>query len=186
MSGELAWAGTLAVLASLVTIMIYIWLRFEWQFALGAAIATIHDVIMTIGMFAVARLEFSLASIAAILTIVGYSLNDTVVVYDRMRENLRKFKKMPIPEMIDLSVNQMLSRTILTSGTTLIALIALYFLGGDVLAPFAFAMIFGIAFGTYSSVFVAAPVLIAFKLRPGQVGESQPAEQGRDVTPQGA
>lgn len=169
-SGELARDGLIAVIASLLAIMVYIWLRFEWQFSMGAVIATLHDVILTIGMFAVLRLEFSLSSIAAILTIVGYSLNDTVVVYDRIRENLRKYKKMPIPQLIDLSINQMLSRTILTSVTTLVALFALYFLGGEVLASFTFAMIFGIFVGTFSSIFVAAPVLILFNLRPGQVG----------------
>lgn len=172
-SGELAQAGAIAVIASLLAIMVYIWLRFEWQFALGAVVATLHDVILTIGMFAILRLEFSLASIAAILTIVGYSLNDTVVVYDRVRENLRKYKKMPIPELLNLSINQMLSRTILTSVTTLLALFSLYFLGGEVLAPFTFAMIFGIFVGTYSSIFVAAPVLILFKLRPGQMDTSK-------------
>jgi SecD/SecF fusion protein len=180
-SGELAQAGTIAVIASLLAIMVYIWLRFEWQFALGAVIATLHDVILTIGMFAMLRLEFSLASIAAILTIVGYSLNDTVVVYDRIRENLRKYKKMPIPQLLDLSINQTLSRTILTSVTTLVALFALYFLGGEVLAPFTFAMIFGVFVGTYSSVFVAAPVLILFKLRPGQIG----ADSNASINPFG-
>jgi len=168
-SGELAQTGTIAVIAALLAIMVYIWFRFEWQFALGAIVATLHDVLLTIGMFAVLRLEFSLSSIAAILTIVGYSLNDTVVVYDRIRENLRKYKKMPIPQLLDLSINNTLSRTILTSSTTLVALAALYFLGGEVLAPFTFAMIFGIVIGTYSSIFIAAPVLIIFNLRPGQV-----------------
>ncbi|MCG6856795.1 MAG: protein translocase subunit SecD, partial [Salaquimonas sp.] len=176
-SGELAQAGIIAVVASLIAIMFYIWLRFEWQFSLGAVIATLHDVILTIGMFAVLRLEFSLSSIAAILTIVGYSLNDTVVVYDRIRENLRKYKKMSIPQLIDLSINQMLSRTILTSGTTLLALFALYFLGGEVLASFTFAMIFGIFVGTYSSIFVAAPVLILFNLRPGQIAKTEESEE---------
>ena len=166
-SGELAQAGTLAVLAALVAIMGYIWLRFEWQFAIGAVLATAHDVILTIGMFALLQIEFELASIAAILTIVGYSLNDTVVVYDRIRENLRKYKKMPIPQLLDLSINNTLSRTILTSVTTLIALIALYVLGGEALRGFVFAMIFGIVIGTYSSIFIAAPLLILFKLRPG-------------------
>jgi len=168
-SGELAQAGAIAVAASLLAIMFYIWIRFEWQFALGAVIATLHDVLITIGMFAIFQIEFTLASIAAILTIVGYSLNDTVVVYDRIRENLRKYKKMQIPQLLDLSINQMLSRTILTSVTTLLALSALYFLGGEVLASFTFAMIFGIFVGTYSSIFIAAPFLILFKLRPGQV-----------------
>ncbi len=172
-SGELAQTGTLAVIAALLAIMIYIWFRFEWQFAVGAVIATVHDVLLTIGMFAVLRLEFSLSSIAAILTIVGYSLNDTVVVYDRIRENLRKYKKMPIPQLLDKSINDTLSRTILTSATTLVALFALYFLGGEVLAPFSFAMIFGILVGTYSSIFIAAPVLILFNLRPGQVAGAE-------------
>jgi SecD/SecF fusion protein len=168
-SGELAQTGTIAVIVALLAIMVYIWFRFEWQFALGAMVATLHDVLLTIGMFSIVQLEFSLSSIAAILTIVGYSLNDTVVVYDRIRENLRKYKKMPVPQLLDMSINNTLSRTILTSTTTLVALFALYFLGGEVLAPFTFAMIFGIIVGTYSSIFIAAPVLIIFNLRPGQV-----------------
>ncbi len=173
-SAELTQAGIIAVAVALLAIGIYIWFRFEWQFAIGAIIATLHDLFLTIGMFAILQLEFSLTSIAAVLTIIGYSINDTVVVYDRIRENLRKYKKMPIPELIDLSVNQTLSRTILTGVTTLLALIALYFLGGEVLAGFSFAMIFGILVGTYSSVFVAAPLLILFKLRPGQLSEERP------------
>ena len=168
-SAELAQAGTIAVIAALLAIMVYIWIRFEWQFALGAVMATLHDVIFTIGVFSLLQLEFTLATIAALLTIVGYSLNDTVVVYDRIRENLRKYKKKPVADLIDLSINQMLSRTILTSVTTLLALFSLYFLGGEVLASFTFAMIFGVFIGTYSSIFVAAPLLILFKLRPGQV-----------------
>ena len=175
-SGELAQAGTLAVLVALVAIMGYIWLRFEWQFAIGAVLATAHDVILTIGMFSLLQIEFTLASIAAILTIVGYSLNDTVVVYDRIRENLRKYKKMPIPALLDMSINDTLSRTILTSVTTLIALTALYVLGGEVLRGFVFAMIFGVVVGTYSSIFIAAPLLILFKLRPG-------AMERKDVSP---
>jgi len=168
-SGELAITGTIAIVAALLAIMVYIWFRFEWQFAVGAVVATFHDVLFTILMFAVLRIEFSLSSIAAILTIVGYSLNDTVVVYDRIRENLRKYKKMSVPQLLDLSINQTLSRTILTSVTTLVALAALYFLGGEVLASFTFAMIFGVFIGTYSSIFIAAPILILFNLRPGQV-----------------
>ena len=164
-SGELAWAGTIAVVASLVAILIYIWFRFEWQFAIGAIVATINDVILTIGVLVLAGVDFNLSSIAALLTIVGYSLNDTVVVYDRVRENLRRYKKMPLPELIDLSVNQMLSRTTLTSLTTILALLALYFFGGEVIRSFTFAMIFGVVVGTYSSIFIAAPVLILFKLR---------------------
>ncbi len=164
-SGELARAGTIAVLASLFAILIYIWFRFEWQFALGAIIATVNDVVLTIGMFVVTGVEFNLSSIAAVLTIVGYSLNDTVVVYDRVRENLRRFKKMPLPDLLDLSINQMLSRTVLTSVTTLLALLALYIFGGEVIQSFTFAMIFGVVVGTFSSIFIAAPVLILFKLR---------------------
>ena len=168
-SSELARAGTISVIAALLAIMIYIWFRFEWQFSIGAVVATLHDVLVTIGVFAILQLEFTLATIAALLTIVGYSLNDTVVVYDRIRENLRKYKKMAVSDLLDLSINNMLSRTILTSVTTLLALFSLYFLGGEVLASFTFAMIFGVFVGTYSSIFIAAPLLILFKLRPGQV-----------------
>ena len=170
-SSELAWAGTLGVLASLVAMLIYIWIRFEWQFGMGAVISTLHDVIMMVGLYVVAGIEFNLTSIAAILTIVGYSINDTVVVYDRVRENLRKYKKMPIAELLDLSMNQTLSRTVLTGITTLFALTALYIWGGEVISSFTFAMIFGILFGTYSSIFVAGPLLILFKLRPGMMGD---------------
>lgn len=164
-SGELTAMATLGVLASLAAILIYIWIRFEWQFALGAIIATLHDVILTLGLFVFTGTEFNLTSIAAILTIVGYSLNDTVVVYDRMRENLRRYKKMPLPVLIDTSINTTLSRTILTSVTTLIALLALWLFGGEVIRSFTFAMLFGVIVGTFSSIYIAAPVLIAFKLR---------------------
>ena len=166
-SGELATAGAIAVLVSLLAIMAYIWFRFEWQFALGAVAATTHDVLLTLGIFSLLQIEFSLSSIAAILTIVGYSLNDTVVVYDRIRENLRKYKKVGVSEVLDLSINDTLSRTVMTSVTTLLALLALYFLGGEVLRNFTFAMIFGVVVGTYSSIFIAAPLLILFRLRPG-------------------
>ena len=168
-SGELRFWGVVSVVSALLAIMAYIWIRFEWQFAVGAVVATLHDVLFTIGMFSILQLEFTLATIAALLTIVGYSLNDTVVVYDRIRENLRKYKKKPVADLIDMSINQMLSRTILTSVTTLLALFSLYFLGGKVLESFTFAMIFGVFIGTYSSIFVAAPLLILFKLRPGQI-----------------
>lgn len=164
-SGELAQAGTIAVIASLMAILVYIWFRFEWQFALGAIIATVHDVVLTIGIFVISGIEFNLSSIAAVLTIVGYSLNDTVVVYDRVRENLRRYKKLPLTSLLDLSVNQMLPRTILTSVTTLLALLSLFVFGGEVIQSFTFAMIFGVLVGTYSSIFIAAPVLILFKLR---------------------
>jgi preprotein translocase SecF subunit len=167
-SGELAYNGTIALLVTLVAIMIYVWFRFEWQFSIGAIVATLHDVLMTLGFFVVAGLDFNLASIAAILTIVGYSLNDTVVVYDRVRENLRKYKKMPISEILDRSVNETLARTSITGVTTLLALLALFFLGGQVIRGFVAAMIFGVVIGTYSSIFIAAPILIFFKLRPGR------------------
>lgn len=173
-SGELARAGTIAVIASLLAILVYIWLRFEWQFALGAVLATAHDVVMTIGLYVITGLEFNLSSIAAVLTIVGYSLNDTVVVYDRVRENLRRYKKMDLPELLDLSMNQTLSRTVLTALTTLLALIALFIFGGEVIRSFTAAMIFGIVIGTYSSIFIAAPLLIMFGLRPDQTRYQNP------------
>jgi SecD/SecF fusion protein len=175
-SGELAFYGTMGILASLVAMLIYIWFRFEWQFGLGAVIATVHDVTMMVGLYVVSGLEFNLTSIAAILTIVGYSINDTVVVYDRVREDLRRYKKMPIEQLLDLSMNQTLSRTVLTGMTTLLALIALYLFGGEVIRSFTFAMIFGILVGTYSSIFVAGPLLILFKLRPDSIKEGEKAE----------
>jgi len=159
-SGELVRDGTLAVVIAVMLMLIYIWFRFEWQFSLGAVLALVHDVTLTIGMFAVTQLEFNLSIIAAILTIVGYSMNDTVVVYDRVRENLRKFKKMDLSELLDLSINQTLSRTTMTSLSTLLALVALYSFGGEVIRGFTFAMIWGVFVGTYSSIFVAAPLLL--------------------------
>jgi len=166
-SGELTTKGALAVLAALAAVLCYIWFRFEWQFAVGAILALVHDVILTIGMFSIVQLEFNLSSIAAILTIVGYSLNDTVVVYDRIRENLRRYKKKPLSEVLDLSINQTLSRTALTSITTLLALVALFIFGGPVIQSFTFAMIWGVIVGTYSSIFVAAPILITMGMTPG-------------------
>lgn len=160
-SGELIQKGALAVALAIAMMLIYIWLRFEWQFSLGAIVALVHDVIITLGMFAVTRLEFNLAIIAAILTIVGYSMNDTVVVYDRVRENLRKFKQKPLAELLDLSINDTLSRTVMTSLTTMLALIVLVIFGGEVLRGFTLAMIWGVVIGTYSSVFVASPFLLA-------------------------
>ncbi|MEO1198963.1 MAG: protein translocase subunit SecF [Pseudomonadota bacterium] len=164
-SDELVQSGTIAVVVAIMAVLIYIWVRFEWQYAIGAIIATVHDVVLTIGMFALLQLEFNLSSIAAILTIVGYSLNDTVVVYDRIRELLRRYKAMPLPELLDLSINQMLSRTAMTSITTLLALFSLYFFGGEVIQSFTFAMIWGVVVGTYSSIFIAAPILIYLNLR---------------------
>jgi SecD/SecF fusion protein len=174
-SSELAFNGTMGVLASLLAMLVYIWIRFEWQFGLGAIISTFHDVILMVGFYVVAGIEFNLTSIAAILTIVGYSINDTVVVYDRVRENLRRYKKMPIAELLDLSMNQTLARTVLTGVTTLFALAALSIWGGEVIQSFTVAMIFGILAGTYSSIFVAGPLLILFKLRPGALSQEEAA-----------
>ncbi|MEM0921912.1 MAG: protein translocase subunit SecD [Pseudomonadota bacterium] len=159
-SGELLQAGILAVLLAVAAVLFYIWLRFEWQFGLGAVIALVHDVVLTIGVFALTGIEFNLAIIAAILTIVGYSLNDTVVVYDRVRENLRKYKKMELIDLLNLSINETLARTVMTSATTLIALGAMFLLGPAVIQGFTFAMIWGVVIGTYSSIFIAAATLL--------------------------
>ncbi len=158
-SGELIQSGIIAIAVAVIAMLIYIWFRFEWQFSLGAVIALVHDVILTIGVFCFTQLEFNLPIIAAILTIVGYSMNDTVVVYDRVRENLRKYRSKPIVELLDLSINETLSRTVITSVTTLLALGSLYIFGGSVIKGFTFAMIWGVVVGTYSSIFVASPFL---------------------------
>ncbi|TIP88375.1 MAG: protein translocase subunit SecF, partial [Mesorhizobium sp.] len=157
-SGELAKQGTIAMLIALLGILIYVWFRFEWQFAVGAIIATVHDVVMTIGFFVITGLEFNQSSLAAILTIIGYSLNDTIVVYDRVREDLRKYKRMPLPQLLNNAINETLSRTTLTSVTTMLALLALVLFGGEVIRSFTLAMLFGVVFGTYSSIFIAAPL----------------------------
>ncbi len=162
---ELQEQALWAVLIALAAIMVYIWLRFEWQFGVGAVIALAHDVIATIGLFAVLQLEFNLATVAAILTIAGYSINDTVVIYDRVRENLRKYKQSDLPQVLDRSVNETLSRTLMTSVTTLLALLALFIFGGEIIRDFAGAMMWGVVIGTYSSIFVAVPTLLYFKLR---------------------
>ncbi len=159
-SGELVQAGIIAVVLAVAAVLFYIWLRFEWQFAVGAVAALVHDVVLTIGVFSLIGLEFNLSIIAAILTIVGYSLNDTVVVFDRVRENLRKYKTRALEEVLNLSINETLNRTVMTSVTTLIALIALYLLGGEVIRGFTFAMIWGVLVGTYSSIFVASAILL--------------------------
>mgnify|MGYP001455061799 CR=1 FL=1 len=164
-SSELIQKGTMAVIIAVVTMLIYIWVRFEWQFSLGAVIALIHDVLISIGVFSLAQIEFNLSIIAALLTIVGYSMNDTVVVYDRVRENLRKFKRMEMSELLNLSINNTLSRTVITSLTTLLALFCLYFLGGEIIKGFAFAMMLGVVVGTYSSIFIAVPLLLVFKIK---------------------
>jgi preprotein translocase subunit SecF len=159
-SGELVQTAVIAVALAIGAVLIYIWLRFEWQFALGAVAALVHDVILTIGVFSELQIKFDLAIIAALLTIVGYSLNDTVVVFDRVRENLRRYKKKPLAEVLNISINETLSRTVMTSVTTLLALISLYVLGGDVIRGFVFAMIWGVIVGTYSSIFVASTILL--------------------------
>jgi preprotein translocase subunit SecF len=158
-SGELVQEAIIAVIAALGAVLVYIWLRFEWQFALGAVAALVHDILLTIGIFSVIQIKFDLAIIAALLTIVGYSLNDTVVVFDRVRENLIKFKKRALLDVFNLSLNETLSRTLMTSVTTLIALVALFVLGGDVIRGFVFAMIWGVLVGTWSSVYVAAVIV---------------------------
>jgi preprotein translocase subunit SecF len=159
-SAELTQQGTIAVIVSIIMVLIYIWFRFEWQFGLGAVASLLHDVIITIGVLSILQIEFDLNIIAAILTIIGYSLNDTVVIYDRIREYLRKFKKMPFIDLINSALNSTLSRTVLTGTLTLVALLALYVFGGEVIRGFTFTMIFGVLIGTYSSVFIAAPILI--------------------------
>ncbi|MEK9683835.1 MAG: protein translocase subunit SecF [Rhodospirillaceae bacterium] len=164
-SGELVEAGITAVLLALAAMLLYIWFRFEWQFGVGAVVALVHDVLLTIGVFSALGLEFNLSTVAAILTIAGYSINDTVVVYDRVRENLRKYKVMDLEALLNLSLNDTLSRTLLTSITTLLALLILYFFGGEVLKGFSFAMIWGVLVGTYSSLMVATPLLIQMNLR---------------------
>jgi preprotein translocase subunit SecF/SecD/SecF fusion protein len=158
-SGELRWTGFVAVVAGLFAIVAYVWFRFEWQFALGAIVALTHDVLLTVGIFSLLQLEFDLSIVAALLTILGYSVNDTVVVSDRIRENLRKYKRMELNELLDVSINETLSRTILTGCTAIAVLLALYIFGGEVIRNFNFAMLFGIVVGTYSSIFIGAPLL---------------------------
>ena len=165
-STELLYRGFQAVSFALISILIYIWLRFEWQFGFGAVVALTHDVLFTLGLLSILNVEFSLATIAAILTIAGYSINDTVVIFDRVRENLRKYKKMDLINLFNLSINNTLSRTVMTSVTTLLALLSLFIFGGEVIRPFALTMIIGVVIGTYSSVFIAVPTLLIFKFRP--------------------
>ncbi len=163
-SSELLQSGLIAISLSLAAMLFYIWIRFEWQFSVGSIVALFHDITITIGIFSILSLEINLSIIAAVLTIVGYSMNDTVVIYDRIRENLNKYTKLNINEIANLSVNETLSRTIITSVTTLLALFSIYILGGEILRGFSFAMILGVLIGTYSSIFVAAPVLKFFKV----------------------
>lgn len=163
-SDELFWDGVKAVGLAIIAMLFYIWMRFEWQFGVGAVIALVHDVIVTIGVFALLGLEFNLTTVAAVLTIAGYSINDTVVVYDRVRENLRKYKTRDLDDLLNGSINETLSRTVITSLTTLVALFALFFLGGAVIHDFSFAMIFGVIIGTYSSICLAVPALLHMDL----------------------
>jgi len=172
-SGELVVEGALAIGLAVLVVLIYIWLRFEWQFSVGAVVALVHDVVLTIGVFALFQLEFNLSIIAALLTIVGYSLNDTVIVFDRVRENLRRYKSMGLRDLLNLSINETLSRTLVTSGTTLLALTVLYSFGGEVIRGFTFAMIWGILVGTYSSIFVAAVALLRFGVKRNWTNEGE-------------
>ncbi|MDA9606279.1 protein translocase subunit SecF [Candidatus Pelagibacter sp.] len=165
-SSELLKSGIIAIALSLAAMLFYIWIRFEWQFSLGAILALFHDVIITLGLFSLFSLEINLSIVAAVLTIVGYSMNDTVVIYDRVRENLRKFSDIKIYELTNISINETLSRTIITSVTTLLALVSIYLFGGEILKGFSLAMIMGVVFGTYSSIYIANPILV--KLRVSQ------------------
>lgn len=163
-SGELVWASVLSLAVTSVAIMAYMWLRFEWQFGVGAVLALLHDVIITIGIFAIFQIKFDLTIVAALLTILGYSINDTVVVFDRLRENLQKYKQMPLRDVMNLSVNETLARTLMTALTTLIAVGAMLILGGDVLRGFSLAIFLGVLFGTYSSVYVAKNIVLLIGL----------------------
>ena len=163
-SSELLKSGILAILLSLGAMLIYIWIRFEWQFSLGAIAAIFHDVIITLGFFSILNLEINLSIVAAVLTIVGYSMNDTVVIFDRVRENLKKFSDIKIFDLTNISINETLSRTIITSATTLLALLSIFIFGGEILKGFSFAMILGVIIGTYSSIYIANPILVMLKV----------------------
>ena len=163
-SAELLRSGVIAILLSLAAMLFYIWIRFEWQFSLGAIVALLHDVLITLGVFSLFNLEINLSIVAAVLTIVGYSMNDTVVIFDRVRENLKKFSDIKIFNLTNISINETLSRTVITSITTLLALLSIYFLGGEILKGFSLAMILGVVFGTYSSIYIANPILVLLKV----------------------
>ena len=163
-SAELLQSGIIAIALSLAAMLLYIWIRFEWQFSLGAIVALFHDVIITLGVFSLFSLEINLSIVAAVLTIVGYSMNDTVVIFDRVRENLRKYSDIKIFELTNISINQTLSRTIITSATTLLALLSIFIFGGEILKGFSLAMILGVIFGTYSSIYIANPILVVLKV----------------------
>ncbi len=172
--GELIQAGVIATVLALLAIAAYVWFRFEWQFGVGAMLSTLHDTVTTIGLFSLLQIEFNLTTLAAILTIAGYSVNDTVVIYDRVRETMRKYKTMDFRTLINKSLNETLSRTILTVSTTALAVLSLFLFGGEVLRGFSIAMLWGIVIGTYSSLFIAAPLL--YYIRPGRSGQTQEAK----------
>jgi preprotein translocase subunit SecF len=176
---ELIMSGIWAVVLALFGILVYVWFRFEWQFSVAAILALTHDILLTLGFFAELELEFNLATVAAVLTIAGYSINDTVVVFDRVRENLRKYKKMPLPELMNKSINETLSRTVLTSITTLLAVLSLVILGGQVIRDFSLALVWGVIIGTYSSVCLAVPILLYFNIRRDTFAETAPDTEGR-------
>ncbi len=175
-SAELVQMSVVGVILSILAVLIYLWFRFEWQFAVGAMIATLHDVTAMIAFYVITRADFDITSIASLLTIIGYSLNDTVVVYDRIREMLRKHKRMPIADLLDIAINSTLSRTTITATTTFLALLGLYFFGGEVIQGFTASMLVGVIIGTYSSIFIAAPVLIYLGLRTGGFGATASVE----------
>ncbi len=185
-SGELVQSGTLGVVLAIVAVLCYLWFRFEWQFAVGAIIATMHDLLLTVGFFCITQLEFNTTSIAAILTIVGYSLNETVVVLDRIREMMRKYRKISTNELIDVSVNAVLPRTIMTATTVFLALLSLVVFGGEVIRSFSLAMMFGLFVATYSSIFICSPMLIYLGLRPEKMGEPLIAPETRSAAKTGA
>lgn len=177
-SSELRFTSLIAVLAAMVAIVIYVWVRFEWQFSVGVLAGLVHDVVITAGIFSLFWLEFDLSIVAALLTILGYSINDSVVVADRIRENLRKFKRMPLTELLDLSINETLSRTVLTGVTTIAVLLSLFFLGGEVIRNFTFAMLFGVIIGTYSSIFISAPLIDYLGIKRDWSGEAEKPAAG--------
>lgn len=186
-SGELVQNGILGMLVAIIGILIYLWFRFEWQFAVGATIATLHDVVLTIGFFSLTQIDFDLSSVAAVLTIMGYSVNDTVVIYDRIREMLRRHKRMPISELLDLSMNSTLSRTVITSTTVILSLLGMFFFGPEAIQSFVQAMLFGAIVGVYSSAFIAAPILIYLGVRTqGGKDEVAKADSSGEVAPRPA
>ncbi|MGI9403042.1 MAG: protein translocase subunit SecF, partial [Hyphomicrobium sp.] len=177
-SGELQRAGVIAVTVAIIGILLYIWFRFEWQFGVAAILALVHDIVITMGLFSLLGFDFGLSEVAALLTLAGYSINDSVVVFDRIRENLRRYKKMPLVDLLNLSINEMMSRTVITSTTTFLAVFSLYVFGTEVIRGFSFAMLFGILIGTWSSVFIASPFLLWVGIKrdwSGAVAKSGPA-----------